>query len=141
MMDEGETSGSCLGSRVQDLGHFGSASSSGSLFSDAAENRFLASTQEIGQRLLGWAMTLKDFFTSPEDQQDSIENMVTKRNRFRAGNARLIIDLEAATREEAEEQGIDIEEMDRIDREMDRQALLNTASLQFPRRVKQEPED
>jgi hypothetical protein len=137
MTDEGETSGSGLGSRMRDLGRPGSASSYG----DAAENRFRASTQEIGERLLGRAMTPKDFFTSPEDQQDSIENIVTKRNRFRAGNARLIIDLEAAAREEAEEQGIDIEEMDRIDREMDRQALLNTASQQFPRRVKQEPED
>jgi len=31
--------------------------------------------------------------------------------------------------------------MDRIDREMDRQALLNMASQHFPHRVKQEPED
>ena len=31
-------------------------------------------------------------------------------------------------REDAEEQGIDIEEMDRIDRKMDRQALLNMTS-------------
>jgi len=86
-------------------------------------------------------MTPKDFFTGPEDQQDSIENIVTKRNRFLAGNARLIIDLKAATREDAEEQGIDIEEMDRIDREMDRQALLNMGSQHFPHRMKQEPED
>jgi len=73
-------------------------------------------------------MTPKDFFTSPEDQQDSIKNIVTKRERFLAGNARLIIDLEAAGREDAEEQGIDIDEMDRIDREMDRQAVLNMGS-------------
>jgi len=86
-------------------------------------------------------MTPKDFFTSPEDQQDSIENIVTKRKRFLACNARLINDLEAAAWEEAEEQGIDIEEMDRIDHEMDRQALLNMASQHFSHRVKQEPED
>jgi len=106
-----------------------------------AEHGFRASTQEIGERLLGRAMTPKDFFTSPEDQQDSIENIVNKRKRFLAGNACLIIDLEAAAREDAEEQGINIEEMDRIDREMDRQALLNMASQHFPHRVKQEPED
>jgi len=86
-------------------------------------------------------MTPKDCFTSPEDQQDSIENIVTKRNRFLAGNVCLIIDLEAAAREDAEEQGIDIEEIDKIDREMERQALLNMASQHFPHRVKQESED
>ena len=86
-------------------------------------------------------MTPKDFFPSPEDQQDSSENIVTERKRFVAGNARLIIDLEAAARENAEEQGIDIEEMDRIDREMARQALLNMTSQHFPHRAKQEPED
>jgi len=86
-------------------------------------------------------MTPRDFFTSPEDQQDSIKNIVTKRKPFLAGNACLIIDLEAAAREDAAEQGIDIEEMDRIDREMDRQALLNMASQHFPHRVNQEPED
>jgi hypothetical protein len=86
-------------------------------------------------------MTPKDFFTSPEDQQDSIEHLTTKRKRLLAGNARLIIDLEAAAREDAEEQGIDLEEMDRIDREMDRQALLNMSRQQFPRYVKKEPED
>jgi len=86
-------------------------------------------------------MILKDFFTSPEDQQDTIENIVTMRKRFLAGNAHLISDLEAAGREDAEEQGIDIEEIDRIDREMNRQALLNIASQHFPRGVKHEPED
>jgi len=141
MTDEGETSGSGLGSRMRDLGRHDSASSSRGLYGDAAEHRFRASTQEIGESLLGRAMTPKDFFTSPEDQQDSIENIVTKRKRFLPGNARLIIDLEAAAREDAEEQGIDIEEMDRIHREMDRQALLNMASQHFPHRVKQEPED
>jgi len=65
-------------------------------------------------------MTPKDFITSPDDQQDSIENILTKRKRFLAGNARLIIDLEAAAREDAEEQGIDIEQIDRIGREKDR---------------------
>jgi len=69
----------------------------------AAEHRFRVCTQEIGERLLWPAMIPKDIFTSPEDQQDSIENIVTKRKRFLAGNARLIIDLEAAAREEAEE--------------------------------------
>jgi len=141
MTDEGETCGSGLGSRMRDLGRPDSASSSGGLYGDAAEHRFPPSTQEIGERLLGRAMTPKDFFTSPEDQQDSIEKIVTKRKRFLAGKARLIIDLKAATREDAEEQGINIEEMDRIDREMDRQALLNMASQHFPHRVKQEPED
>ena len=63
------------------------------------------------------------------------------RKHFLASNARIIIDLEAAAREDAEVQGIGIEEMDRIDREMDRQALLNMASQHFPHRVKQEPED
>jgi len=90
--------------------------------------------------MLGLAMTPKDLITSPEDQQDSIANIVTKRKLFLARNACLIIDLEAAAREDAEEQGIDIEEMDSIDREMDRQALLNIASQHVPHRVKQEPE-
>jgi len=126
---------------MHDVGRPDSAYSSRGLYGDAAEYRFRASTQEIGERLFGRAMTPKDFFTSPEDQQDSIENIVTKRKRFLAGNARLIIDHEAAAREEAEEQGIDIEEMDRIDREMDRQALLNMASQHFPHRMKEKPED
>jgi len=88
-------------------------------------------------------MTHQDFFTSPYDRQESIENIVTKRKGFKflAGHARLIIDLEAAAREDAEEQGIDIEEMDRIDREMDREALFNMASRHFPHRMKQEPEN
>ena len=141
MTDEGETSGSGLGSRMRDLGRPDSASSSRGLYGDAAEHRFRASTQEIGARLLGRAMTPKDFFTSPEDQQDSIENIVTNRKPFLVGNARLIIDLEGAAWEDPEEQGIDIEEMDRIDREMDRQALLTMASQHFPHRLKQEPED
>jgi len=141
MTDERETSGSGLASRMRDLGPPDSASSSRGLYSDAAEHRFRASIQKIGERLLGRAMTQKDFFTSPEDQQDSIENIVTKRKPFLAGNAHLIIDLAAAAREDTEEQGIDIEEMDRIDREMDRQALLNMASQHFPHCVKQEPED
>jgi len=106
-----------------------------------AEHGFHACTQEIGERLPGRTMTPKDFFTSPEDQQDSIENILTKRKHFLAGNARLIIDLEAAAREDGDEQGIDIEEMDRIDPKMDRQALLNMASQHFPHRVKQAPED
>jgi len=103
MTDEGETSGSGFGSRMRDLGRPDSPSSSRGLYGDAAEHRFRASTQEIGERLLGQAMTPKDFFTGPEDQQDSIENIVTKRKLFLAGNARLIIDLEAAAREDAEE--------------------------------------
>jgi len=141
MTDEGETSGSGLGSRMRDLGCPDSASSSRGLYGDAAEHRFCASTQEIGERLLGRAMTPKDFFTSSEDQRDSIGNIVTKRKRLHPGHARLIIDFKAAAREDAEEQGIDIAEMDRIDREMDRQALLNMASQHFPHRMKQEPED
>ena len=141
MTDEGEPFGSGLGSRMRDLGHPDSASSSRGLYGDAAEHRFHASTHEIGERLLGRAMPLKDFFTGPEDQQDSIENIVTKRKHLLACNDRLIIDLEAAAREDAEEQGIDLGEMDRIDCEMDRQALLNMASQHFPHRVRQEPED
>ncbi|RPA88739.1 hypothetical protein L873DRAFT_1824119 [Choiromyces venosus 120613-1] len=86
-------------------------------------------------------MTPKDFFTSPEEQQDSIEHIVSKRRRFLAGNARLLVDLEAATREDAAEQGINLEEMDKIDREMDRLALLNMASQQFPRHIKKGPRD
>jgi len=126
---------------MRDLGCPDSAYSSRGLYGDAAEHRFRASTQEIGERLLGRAMTPKDFFTSPEDQQDSIENIVTKRKCLVAGNARLIMDLKAAAREDAEEQGIHIEEMDRIEREMDRQALLNMGSQHFPHRVKQELDD
>jgi len=128
MTDEGETTGTGLGSRMQDLGCPDSASSARGQYGDAAEHGFSASTQEIGEPLLGRTMTPKGFFTSLEDQQDSIENIVTKRKRFLAGNACPIIDLEAATREDEEEQGIDIEEMDRIDRKMDWQALLNMAS-------------
>jgi len=141
MTDEGGTSGTGLGSRMRDLGRPDSASTSRGLDGDAAEHGFRASTQPIRLRLLGRAMTQKDFFTSLEAQQHSIENIVTKRKRFLAGNARLIIDLETAAREDAEEQGIDIEEMDSIDREMDRQVLLNMAGQHFPHRVKQEPED
>ena len=141
MIGAGETSGSGLGRANRDFNRPQSASATRGLYSDAAENRFRASTQEIGERLLGRAMTPKDFFTSPEDQQDSIEHIITKRKRLFAGNARLIIDLEAAAREDAEEQGIDLEEMDRIDREMDRLALLNMSRQQFPRRVKKEPEN
>jgi len=123
------------------LGRPDSASSSRRLYGGAAAHHFRASTQEIGERLLGRAMTHNDFCTSPEDQQDSIENIVTNRKRFLAGNARLIIDREAAAREDAEEHGTDIEEMDRIYREMDRQALLNIASQHFPHRVKEELDD
>ena len=141
MTDQGETSGSGLGTSMRDLGRPDTASSSRGLYSDTAEHRFRASTQEIGDRLLGRAMTPMDFFRCPEDQQDSIENIVTMRKRFVAGNACLIIDLEAAAREDGEAQGIDIQEIDRIDHEMDRQALLNMASQHFPHRVKQEPED
>ena len=123
------------------MGRPDSASSCRGLYGDGAEHCFRTSPQAIGDRLLGRAMTRKDFFKSPEDQQESIETIVTKRKCFLAGNARLIIDLEAAAREDAEEHGIDIPEMDRIDREMDRQALLNMASQHFPHRVNQEPED
>jgi len=86
-------------------------------------------------------MTPNAFFTSPEDQQDSIENIVTKRKRFLDGNARLVIDLKPSAREDAEDQGIEIEGMHRIDREMDWQALFNMASQHIPHRVKQEPDD
>jgi len=141
MTDEGETSGSGLGSGIEEVGRPDSASSSHGLYGNTAEYRFRASTQEIGERLLGRAMIPKDFFESLEDQQDSIENIVTKRKGFLAGNVRLIIDLQAAAREDTEEQGIDIQEMDRIDRDMDRQTLLNMASQHFPHRVKQELED
>jgi len=98
MTEEGETAGLGWGSRMQHLGRPDSASSSRGLYGDVAEHRFRASTHEISERLLRRAMTPKDFFTSREDQQDSIENIVTKRKRFLAGNARLIIDLEAAAR-------------------------------------------
>jgi len=118
----------------------GQASPSSQLCSeDASQRRFRASTQEIGERFLGRAMTPKDFFVSPEDQQDSLEDIANKRRRYLAGNARLILDLEAAAREDAEEQGINLEEMDRIDRELERLALLNAANQKVPRYVKQEP--
>jgi len=141
LIGAGETSGSGLSRANRDFSRPQSASATRELYSDAAENCFRASTQEIGERLLGRAMTLKDFFTSPEDQQDSIEHIIIKRKRLFAGNARLIIDLEAATREDPKEQGIDLEEMDRIDCEIDRLALLNMSRQQFPRRVKKEPEN
>jgi len=78
---------------------------------------------------------------SLEDQQASIENIVTTRKGFLAGNSRLILHLEAGSRQDAEEQGIDIEEMDRIDREIDWEAFLNMASQHFSHGVKQEPEN
>ena len=80
MTDEGETSGTGLGSRMRDLGCPDSASSARGQYGDAAEHGFSASTQEIGEPLLGRTMTPKGFFTSLEDQQDSIENIVTTRN-------------------------------------------------------------
>jgi len=69
MTDEGETSGSGWGSRMQDLGRPDSVSSSHDLYGDAAEHRFRANTQDIRERLLGRALTPKDFFTSPEDHR------------------------------------------------------------------------
>jgi len=141
MIGAGETSGSGSGRANRDINRPQSATATRGLSSAAAETRFRAGTQEIGERLLGRAMTPKEFFTSPEDQQDSIEHIITKRNHLFAGNVCLIIDLEAGAREDAEEQGIDLEEMDRIDREMDRLALLNMSRQQFPRRVKKEPEN
>ncbi|RPA88434.1 hypothetical protein L873DRAFT_1849712 [Choiromyces venosus 120613-1] len=111
------------------------------LYGDEAQNRFRASTQEIGEWLLGRAMTPKDFFTCPEEQEDSIEHIVSKRRWFLAGNACLLVDLEAATREDAAEQGINLEEMDKIDCEMDRLAVLNMASQQFRRHIKKGPRD
>jgi len=137
----GEPSGSGLGRANRDFNRPQSASATRGLYSNPAENRFEASTQEIGERLLGWAMTLKDFFTSPEDQQDSIEHIIANRKRLFPGNACLIIDLEAAAREDAQEQGIDLEEMDRIYHGMDRLALQNMSRQQFPPRVKMEPEN
>jgi len=67
MTEEGETSGSCLGSRMPHLGRPDSAASSRSRDGDAVEHRFRASTQEIGELPLGRAITPKDFLTSPED--------------------------------------------------------------------------
>ncbi|PUU72994.1 hypothetical protein B9Z19DRAFT_1069339 [Tuber borchii] len=141
MIGAGEISGSSLGRTSWDLDCSHSAPSTQGRYGDVAENRFWASTQEIGERLLGWAITPKDFFISPEDQQDSIKHIITKRKQLFASNACLILDLEAASREDAEEQGIDLEEIDRIDREMDRQALLNLSRQQFPRPIKKEPEN
>ncbi|PUU82430.1 hypothetical protein B9Z19DRAFT_1061812 [Tuber borchii] len=132
MIGADEISGSSLGSASRNLDRSDSAPSTGGLYGDIAENRFSASTQEIGERLLGLAMTPKDFFISPEDQQDRMEYIITKRKRLFASNARLIIDLETPARKDAEEHGIDLEEMDRIDREMDMQALLNLTWQQFP---------
>ena len=140
MTEERETSGSGLGSRMRDLGPPGSASSSSGVYGDVAEDRFRASTQEIGERLLGRAITPADFCTSLEDQQDSIENILTKRIRFLASNAPLIIALEAAATEDAEQE-IEIVEMNRIDGEKNRQALLNMASQHIPHRMKLELED
>ncbi|PUU82485.1 hypothetical protein B9Z19DRAFT_1061793 [Tuber borchii] len=141
MIGAGEISGSSLGRASRDLERSHSAPSTRELYSDVVEHRFRASTQEIGERLLGWAMTPMDFIISQEDQQDSIEHIITKRKRVFAGNSCLIIDLEAASREDAEEHGIDLEEIDRIDRAMDRQALLNLSLQQFPRPIKKDPEN
>ncbi|PUU81092.1 hypothetical protein B9Z19DRAFT_1122614 [Tuber borchii] len=52
-----------------DLDHPDSAPSTRGLYSDAAENHFWASTQEIGERLLGRVMTAPDVFTSAEDRE------------------------------------------------------------------------
>ncbi|PUU76140.1 hypothetical protein B9Z19DRAFT_1130189 [Tuber borchii] len=134
-----ETSGSSLGRVRWDLDDSHSAPSTCGLYSDAAETRFRTSTPEIRERLLRRAMTSKDFFTSSEDQQDCIEYIITKRKWLFAGNAHLIIDLEAAGRKHAEEQGIDLEEMDRIDREMHRQALLHLSRQQLPYPITKEP--
>ena len=128
MTDEGETSGTGLVSRMRDLGRPDYSSFSRGLYGDVAEYHFCCSTHKIGQRLLGWAMTPKEFFTSSEDEQYCIENSVIKRKPLIPSNASLIIDLEAPAREDAEQQGIDIEEMDRIDLEIDWQALLNMPS-------------
>jgi len=141
MADKGETSGSGLGSRMRHLGRPDSASGSRGLYGDLAEYGFSRRREETGERLLGRAMTRKDFFTSPEDQRESIENIVTKSKCFLAGNPHLIIDLEATGGEDAEEHEIDIQEIDRIDREIDRHALLNMGSQHFPHCVKQELED
>jgi len=86
-------------------------------------------------------MTAKELFPSLEVQLDSIESIVYKRKCFVGGNAHLIIDLEAAATKDAEAKGIDVEEIDRIDREMDTQTLLNMASHHFPYHMKQKPED
>ncbi|PUU82447.1 hypothetical protein B9Z19DRAFT_1120778 [Tuber borchii] len=141
MIGAGETSGSSLGRTSRDLDHSHSAPFTRGHYGDAAENRFRANTQEIGERLLEWAMTPKDFFTSSEDQQDPIEHIIPKRKWLFAGNTHLIIDLEAAAREDAEEQGIDLEDIDRIDRKMDRQAVFNLSRQQFSRPIKKEPEN
>jgi len=63
---------------MRHLGRPNSASSSCGLYGDASEHCFRVSTQEIGERLLGQAITPKDFFTCPENQWDSIKNIVTK---------------------------------------------------------------
>ncbi|PUU82644.1 hypothetical protein B9Z19DRAFT_1120410 [Tuber borchii] len=123
------------------LNYSHSALSTRGYYRDTAENRFWTSTQEIGERLLRWAMTCKDFFTSSEDQQDRIEHIIIRRKQLIAGNASLIIELESAAREDAEEQGIHLQEMDKIDCEMNRHALLNLSRQQFPRSIKQEPEN
>ncbi|KAG0644472.1 hypothetical protein HOY80DRAFT_1029175 [Tuber brumale] len=55
------------------------------------------------ERASAWAMTPRDFHSSPQDQKVSIGYMLTKRRRFLAGNACLLIDLQAAARQDAEE--------------------------------------
>jgi len=90
MTDEGDPCGSGLGSRMRDLGRPDSASSSCGLYGHPAEHCFRPSTKEIGEPLLGLAMTPKDFLTSLEGEPDCIENLVRKRKWFVAGNACLI---------------------------------------------------
>ncbi|RPA88422.1 hypothetical protein L873DRAFT_1927453, partial [Choiromyces venosus 120613-1] len=127
--------------RMSDSDQPESTSSACRLYGEAAKNHFRASTQEIGEALLTSAMTAKDFFVSQEEQWDNIERITTERRQFCASNTRLIIDLEVAAWEDAEEQGINLEEMDEIDHEMDRLALYNMASQRSPRHVRQEPQD
>ncbi|PUU81098.1 hypothetical protein B9Z19DRAFT_1122625 [Tuber borchii] len=138
MIGGGETSGSSWGSAYWDLDRSHSGPSTHGLYSNAVENSFQANPYEIGERLLGWAMTFKDFFTSSEDQQDRMEQSITWRKWLFAGNTWLIIDCETATREEAKEQAIDRGEMDRIHHGIDRQVLHSLSQQQFPRSIKKE---
>ncbi|KAG0644682.1 hypothetical protein HOY80DRAFT_1028565 [Tuber brumale] len=76
---------------------------------------------------------------SLEEQKKNIEYIVSKRRLFLAGKTWLPVNLEAVVREDALDEGINLQEMDDIDRKMDRLALLNMATHKFHRCGKKEP--
>ena len=116
-----------LSRREEDLNRSGFACSSGELSQVTAQKRFSASTQEIKEQLYEQAMTARDFCGSSKEKWDRVQCIAARRRHKVAGSAQFMVAVEAAARKDAEHLGIDLEEMDRIDREMDRLTLLNAA--------------